>query len=176
LKISFKKIRIYIKNDLFRSQITGYCHDGVKHHRYFSQHGGNIYGVLHHHDKKINNLIPVDIWFELSELQIEKSLENIKKELTEKNIQITKISVGSKNKILTFILTGHVFDTDITETIKRLDSKNIKVLDLHAKFTEVDEISSVMMKVEFPEVMTNFELINEIEKICKEKNLFLIRT
>ena len=141
-----------------------------------SQNGGNIYGILHHHDKKINNMIPVDIWFELSEELIEISLENIKKELIEKNIQLIKISVGSKNKILTFILTGHVFDTDITNTIKRLDSKNIKVLELHAKFTEVDEISSVLMKVEFPEVMTKTELIIEIEKICKEKNLFLIRS
>lgn len=141
-----------------------------------SQNGGNIHGILHHHDKKINNTIPVDIWFELSEELIEISLENIKKELIEKNIQLIKISVGSKNKILTFILTGHVFDTDITNTIKRLDSKNIKVLELHAKFTEVDEISSVLMKVEFPEVMAKFELIDEIEKICEEKNLFLIRS
>ncbi len=141
-----------------------------------SQFGGNIYGVLHHHDKKMNNMIPVDIWFELSEELIEISLENIKKDLIEKNIQLIKISVGSKNKILTFILTGHVFDTDITDTIKQLDSKKIKVLELHAKFTEVKEISSVMMKVEFPEDMTKFELIQEIEKICKEKNLFLIRS
>ena len=141
-----------------------------------SQNGGNIHGVLHHHDKKLNNMIPVDIWFEISEEVSEISLENIKKSLTENNIQLTKISVDSKNKILTFILTGHVFDTDITETIKRLDSKSIKVLELHAKFTEVDEISSVMMKVEFPEVITKYELTAEIEKICKEKNLFLIRS
>jgi len=141
-----------------------------------SQNGGNIHGILHHHDKKLNNMIPVDIWFEINEELIDIALENIKKELIEKNIQLIKISVGSKNKILTFILTGHVFDTDITETIKRLDSKNIKVLELHAKFTGVDEISSVLMKVEFPEVMTKVELTNEIEKICKEKNLFLIRS
>jgi len=141
-----------------------------------SQNGGNIYGVLHHHDNKTNNMIPVDIWFDLSEDLIEVSLENIKNDLIEKNIQIIKISVGSKNKVLTFILTGHVFDTDVTDTIKRLDSKNIKVLELHAKFTEVDEISSVIMKVEFPEVMTKSDLVNEIENICKEKNLFLIRS
>jgi len=141
-----------------------------------SKYGGNIYGVLHHHDKKINNMIPVDIWFELNEEGIDLSLENIKKELIEKNIQIIKISVGSKNKMMTFILTGHVFDRDIADTIKRLDSKHIKVLDLHAKFTEVDQISSVIMKVEFPELMTKFELINEIDKICKEKSLFLIRS
>ena len=141
-----------------------------------SQYGGNIYGVLHHHDKKINNMIPVDIWFELSEGLIQESLENIKKDLIKKNIKIIKISVDAKNQILTFILTGHVFDTDITDTIKRLDSKNIKVFELHAKFTEVDEISSVMMKVEYPEIMTKVELLNEIEEICKEKKLFIIRS
>jgi ACT domain-containing protein len=141
-----------------------------------SQNGGNIHGVLHHHDKKIDNMIPVDIWFEIKEELIENSLRKIEKELTNKNIEITKISVGSKNKTQSFILTGHVFDTDITDTIKRLDSKNIKVLDLHAKFTEMDEISSVLIKVEVPETISTIELTNEIEKICNEKNLFYIRT
>lgn len=141
-----------------------------------SQNGGNIYGVLHHHDKKTTNLIPVDIWFEINKVRFEESLENIKNELLEKNIKLIKISVDPKNSILTIILTGHVFETDILDTIKRLDSKNIKVLDLHAKFTEIDEVSSVMMKVEFPEVMTKIEMINEIEKICKEKDLFLIHS
>lgn len=141
-----------------------------------SQNGGNVHGVLHHHDKKIDNMIPVDIWFEIKEELIENSLGKIKDELTKKNIEITKISVGSKNKTLSFILTGHVFDTDITDTIKRLDSRNIKVLDLHAKFTEMDEISSVLFKVEVPETITTLELTNEIEKICNEKSLFYIRT
>ncbi len=141
-----------------------------------SQNGGNIYGILHNHDKKKNNLIPVNVSFDLKEDLIELSLKKIQKELSEKNIEITKISVSSKNKLLTVILTGHVFDTDITDTIKRLNSKNIKILELQAKFTEVDEISDVKMKVEFPELMTKLELIHEIEKICEEKNLFLIRS
>ncbi|KKL93465.1 hypothetical protein LCGC14_1874390, partial [marine sediment metagenome] len=141
-----------------------------------SQYGGNIYGILHNHDKKKNNLIPVNVSFDLKEDLIELSLKKIQKELSEKNIEITKISVSSKNKLLTVILTGHVFDTDITDTIKRLNSKNIKILELQAKFTEVDEISDVKMKVEFPELMTKLELIHEIEKICEEKNLFLIRS
>jgi len=141
-----------------------------------SQNGGNVHGVLHHHDRKIENMIPVDIWFEIKEELIENLLGKIKDELTKKNIEITKISVGSKNKTYSFILTGHVFDTDITDTIKRLDSRSIKVLDLHAKFTEMDEISSVLFKVEVPEAIKTFELTKEIEKICSEKNLFYIRT
>ena len=141
-----------------------------------SQNGGNIYGILHNHDKKINNMIPVTVWFDLNEELIELSVKNIQKDLIEKNIEIIRISIGSKNKMTTFILSGHVFDTDITDTIKRLDSRKIKVLELQAKFTGFEEISNVKMKVEFPESMTEFELNREIEKICKEKNLFLIRS
>ncbi|MFX1584316.1 MAG: hypothetical protein ACFFDL_06940 [Promethearchaeota archaeon] len=141
-----------------------------------SQNGGNIYGILHHHDKKIKNMIPVNVWFELNEEYIDLSIKNIQKDLFEKNIEITKISIGSKNKTLSFILSGHVFDTDITETFKQLDSKHIKVLELQAKFTRLDEISDVKMKVEFPESMAKSELIHEIEKICKEKGLFLIKS
>jgi len=141
-----------------------------------SQNGGNIYGILHNHDKKINNMIPVNVWFELKEELMDVSISNIKKELKKKKIEITKISIGSKNKILTFILSGHVFDTDINETINRLDSKDIKVIDLQAKLNGVDKISNVKMKVEFPESMEKSKMIHEIEKICKEKNLFLIKS
>jgi ACT domain-containing protein len=141
-----------------------------------SQNGGNIYGILHNHDNKVNNMIPVNVWFELKEEFIDISIKNIQKELIEKQIEITKISIGSKNKILTFILSGHVFDTDITETIDRLDSKNIKVVELQAKLSGLDKISDVKMKVEFPESMDESNIIGEIEKICKEKDIFLIKS
>jgi ACT domain-containing protein len=141
-----------------------------------SQNGGNIYGILHNHDKMINNMIPVSVSFDINEELLDSSLKNIQNALIEKNIQILKISIGPKNKTMTVILTGHVFDTDIADTIKRLDLKNIKVLELQAKFTEVNEISSVKLKVEFPMLMKKSELIQEFEKICNEKNLFLIRS
>jgi len=141
-----------------------------------SQNGGNIYGILHHHDKILNNMIPVTVWFDLNEELINLSIKKIQNDLIEKNIEIIKISIGSKNQMMTVILSGHVFDTDITDTIKRLESKKIKVLELQAKFSGFKEISNVKMKLEFPESMKKFELIREIEKICKEKNLFLIRS
>ena len=141
-----------------------------------SNNGGNIFGILHHHDKIINNLIPVSVSFELSEELTDIGLKNIKKELSAKNIQIVKVIIGKDERNLTVILTGHVFDTDITDTIKRLAKKNMKVSELQAKFTEVSEVSNVKLKIFFPESMTREESIDELEKICKEKNLLLIRT
>ena len=139
-----------------------------------SKNGGNIYGILHFHDRKTNNMIPVNISFELSESIQEVSLKRIKSELKESNIQIENIAYGIEKKLLTILLTGHVFDTDVMDTMKKLASKNIRVLELHAKFTELEEVSNVKLKIEFPEEMSKKELIEELRMICDKKNLLLI--
>ncbi|MFW9895410.1 MAG: hypothetical protein ACFFD7_06370 [Candidatus Thorarchaeota archaeon] len=139
-----------------------------------SKNGGNIYGILHFHDKKLNDMIPVSISFELSEDIRDVSLQNIRKELREKDIQIDNITYGVGKKEITVLLTGHVFDTDVLDTIKRLASKRITISELQAKFTELKEISNVKLKIEFPEDMTKREIIDELKEICEEKQLFLI--
>ena len=48
------------------------------------------------------------------------------------------------------------------------------MLELHAKFTEFEEVSNVKLKIEFSEGLTKKEIINEFRKICEEKKLFLI--
>ncbi|MFW9823557.1 MAG: hypothetical protein ACFFE4_11505 [Candidatus Thorarchaeota archaeon] len=139
-----------------------------------SKNGGNIYGILHFHDKKINDMIPVSISFELSEDIRDVSIKNIRKELRQKDIQIDNITYGVGKKEIIVLLSGHVFDTDVLDTIKRLASKRITISELQAKFTELKEISNVKLKIEFPEDMTKGEIIDELKEICKEKQLFLI--
>ena len=141
-----------------------------------SENGGNIYGILHHHDKKIDNMIPVEISFELNQEILDSSINQIKKSLNQQHIEIINISIDSKHKVFTFILSGHVFDTDITDTINLLHSKDIKVSELQAIFSGFKEISNVKMRVEFPDNMSKSELIDEIAKICKKKSLFLIKS
>ena len=140
-----------------------------------SNNQGNIFGILHYHDKKRNNMIPVSVSFELPPELIESSLEKIQKDLRAKNFEIEKITVGAKKRHLVVLLTGHVFDTDVVDTIRRLAKKKIKVPELQAKFTDISEVSNVKLKLDYPESMTENELIKELKKICEEKNLFLIR-
>lgn len=139
-----------------------------------SENGGNVYGILHHHDKKINNLIPVSISFELNKEMMQASLKNIKKQLKEKNIEINSITLDPERRSMIVILTGHVFDTDILDTLKRLALKNIIVSELQAKFTELEEVSTVKLKIDFPESISKTQLLGELNQICEEKNLFLI--
>ena len=73
------------------------------------------------------------------------------------------------------IITGHVFDTDVPDTIKRLAAKGIKTTELQAKFTELEDVSNVRFKFEVPETIEEKEFIEELKKICDEKDLSLIR-
>jgi ACT domain-containing protein len=141
-----------------------------------SENGGNIYGILHHHDKKIDNMIPVEISFELNQDKLDSSIEQIKKSLIQQHIEIIKISIDSKHKMFAFILSGHVFDTDITDTINYLHSKDIRVLELQAIFSGFEEISNVKLRVEFPDYMSKPELIDAITNICRKKSLFFIKS
>ncbi len=140
-----------------------------------SENGGNIFGILHHHDKKINNMIPVSISFELPQELIEANLEKIQRELKEKRIIIEKLTMTERKNIIIVILIDHVFDTDVVDTIRRLASKNFKVIELQAKFTEISEVSNVKLKLELPESTTEKDLIKELNIICDEKKLSLIR-
>jgi len=169
--MNYKKNRIMINLEVKLPDTPGSLVELIKP---ISKNGGNIYGILHHHDKKINDLIPVNISFELSEDIKEISLQNISKELRENDIQIENITYGIEKREIIVLLTGHVFDTDVLDTIKRLASKEINISELHAKFTELKEVSNVKLKIEFPENMTKKELIDELRSICKEKQLFLI--
>jgi len=139
-----------------------------------SKNGANIHGILHRHDKKVNDMIPVHVSFELNKDVREHSLKKIEEELKRKNIQIENLTLAAESNNLIVILTGHVFDTDIFDTIKRLASSNIEVSELQAKFTDLQNVSNVKLKIEFPDSITKSELISELDNICKEKNLFLI--
>ncbi len=141
-----------------------------------SNNGGNIFAVLHHHDKKTDDMIPVSVSFELPEGLHEASLRNIKKELQEKRIQIDNIILGAERQQIMVILSGHVFDTDVVDTIDRLASKGIKVSELHAIFTEMNEISNVRLKLNISETITKKKVFEELNDICKEKNLILLRS
>ncbi len=141
-----------------------------------SDNGGNIFGILHHHDKKLNNLIPVTITFEIKEELREKNLKKIQEEYNEKKIEIVNITLGEERRELIVILTGHVFERDIVGTIKQLALGDIKVSELQAKFTDISEVSNVKFKLKYPESITKEELLRKLEIICEKKELSLLRS
>ena len=95
-----------------------------------AENGDNIYGIIHNHDKKKNNLIPVQVTFELNEELLETNLDKIKTILEKKGIKISKLTRELEQQKIKIILWGHFFETDIVDTIKRVSEKGARISEI----------------------------------------------
>ena len=138
-----------------------------------SKHGGNIRSVLHL--RTGTGLVPVEIIFEIPD---EASLNLIKNSLEERKIRISEIKVEGKKyyekETPSFMLIGHVIDTDIMDTIDQLNEIGT-VSDLDVLMPSPYEKSSVMMNVDVDKENRK-TLLEVLDKICKEKELLAIKS
>jgi len=136
-----------------------------------SSHGGNIISVLHSRGKK--ERVEVKVTFQIAD---QESLDLIRKEMEKRRIQVLDMRLEGKRyyskKILSFILVGHVIDTDVRDTIDRINEVGL-VSDIDVVMPSPEQKSSVMMNVEVDN--GKMERLNSmVEEICKEKDLLLI--
>lgn len=138
-----------------------------------SNHGGNIISVLHSREEK--NHVSVQIIFNVHD---QSSLDLIKKSLQDEKIRILEIKVEGRKyyskKTISFILVGHVIDTDIRDTIDRINTIGL-VSDIDVVMPSPEERSSVIMNVDVDEKQSN-ELNKLINEICDEKKFLLIKS
>ncbi len=138
-----------------------------------SSYGGNIISVTHSRGEK--DSVSVHISFQIRD---QSSLNLIKKALQKQKMHISEIRVEGKKyytkKSLSFILVGHVIDTDIQDTIDRINTLGM-VSDIDVVMPSPEQKSSVMMNVDIDE-RVNSDFVELVEKICREKKFLLIRT
>ena len=138
-----------------------------------SQHGGNIRSVLHLRTGM--DLVPVEILFEVPD---ELSLNLIKESLEKGKIRISEINVEGKKyyekETHSFMLIGHVIDTDIMDTIDRLNAVGM-VSDIDVLMPSPDEKSSVMVNVDVDKEHRE-TLLKALDEICGEKELLAIKS
>jgi len=138
-----------------------------------SKHGGNILSVLHHRGEA--NLVKVKIVFQIKD---QKSLELIQKSLREGKIRTSDIFVEGRRyyekKTLSFILIGHVIDSDIRDTIDQINEIGC-VSDVDVVMPDPKEKSSVLMKADVDNGSLD-KAVTVIEKLCREKNLVFIHS
>ncbi len=139
-----------------------------------SLHGGNIRSVMHIRTGE-GMIVPVEIAFEVLD---ESSLNLIKNSLEERKIRVLEIKVEGRTyyekETHSFMLIGHVIDTDIMDTIDRLNEVGL-VLDLDVLMPSPDEKSSVMMNVDVDKEHSE-KLMKVMDDICNEKELLLIKS
>ncbi len=138
-----------------------------------SGHGGNIISVLHSRGEK--NRVSVQISFTVHD---QASLDLIRKSLRAEKVRISDIKLEGKKyyskKTISFILVGHVIDTDIRDTIDRINTVGL-VSDIDVVMPSPEEKSSVIMNVDVDEKKID-ELLGAIDGICDEKKFLLIRS
>lgn len=139
-----------------------------------SNHGANIHGIFHHHDKKTkDNLIPVLVTFDLSD-PTGKALEQIQADLRQQDVHIVRITTEIYQEIFKVISVGHVFDTDIVDTIKRITEPGVHVKGIQAEFMGIEDVSTVKFAIELADVSLKLRVMEKLGAIAEEKGLFLI--
>ncbi len=136
--------------------------------------GGNILQVIHHRSRSVGKgVTPVSIHFEVENIDV---IEDIKNAIESQGVHVVKWAqefVGFKHVV---ILIGHVFQKDITDTIIRLLDSGVLVNEVNAKITQKEEVSTVKFSIVGDTEQTIQEALNLCKEICKEKELFLIRS
>ena len=136
-----------------------------------SVRGGNLIGIYHFRDRKKENMIPVVIQFEIGDFD---NLNKIKSIIEASGIQITRLESEKGIYETSFILIGHVYHSNIKDTLDRL-MKAYKVRSVDSKIKDEHSVSTVKISVLLEKKEMIDDLYNLVDQICKEKDLISIK-
>ncbi len=136
-----------------------------------SEHGGNIHNIFHNREDTGRKLVPVKITFDI---ESESALGEIERGLREKKIRVKRIGRITKKHSTDMILTGHVIDTDIKDTLDRVNNRQAKVTQLDVKMADPKQPSSVYLRIESENMENHKKATAALLEIAKEKNLQVI--
>ena len=137
-----------------------------------SKRGGNFLGIYHLRDRlKEGNIVPVLFHFEVAS---QNQLDQIKNDLLEAGITIIRIESEVGLYYCTIILIGHVYATNIKETIDSIMELGVNVRKVDSRIRKPEEVSSVKISIQVDSKDKFKEVYKLIDEICEKKNLFAI--
>nr|MDO8081742.1 hypothetical protein [Candidatus Freyarchaeota archaeon] len=136
-----------------------------------SNFGGNIGEIEHLRDQKKGNKLPVVITFDLDK---EDELKNIIQALKKQNISVIRAEPVRSMCKKTVILVGHVFATNIKDTIDRILETHVVVKEVTARIKRPEEVSTVKFKIEAENEEKLDETVEIIREIGAKKDLFVV--
>jgi len=138
-----------------------------------AESGCNIVNIRHIREDIKKGAAQVEITFETEDKSsVERAVEQMKK----KGVIIIHFSPELVTYRATVILIGHVFMTDITDTIIQIMKNKVSVTEVDARITQIEEYSSVKMTLQSDTKEELKKALNAVKKICEEKQLYLIRS
>ncbi len=136
-----------------------------------SRHGANVISIIHSREEKRGGKVPVRIVIDVDDKEkLKKILEDLEKE----GAIIKKIDGKDKKVYLDVVVIGHVVDTDVRDTIDRINEIGL-VEDLDLIMPHPDKESSAMMRIIVDEDKIE-ELFYLFEELEKEKELLFIKS
>lgn len=136
-----------------------------------SSSGGNILSVVHMRSRQ--SVVGVHISFNVADQNtLNRILSSLKKGKFEiKDVQVEGRRYFSK-KSISFILLGHVIDSDIQDTIDSVNELGL-VSDVDVRMRDPDEESAVLMRVNVDEEKYG-TLIDRVGEISEKKGFLFI--
>ncbi len=138
-----------------------------------SQYGGNIISIVHMREEIKGGRVPVHVV-----VQVEpENLEKIIGELERRDIWVSNVGEVKKKQKLTVMLIGHVVDTDLRDTIDRINEiKGALVLDLGLAMPHPEKESSARMDIEISDPRKAKAVLRRLEEVARKKGLLVIRS
>lgn len=137
-----------------------------------SESGANIITISHQRDETDPGAdLIVDIIISHTESILPKLLDALRAN----DIVIARVGTERLVCTKTFILIGHILHTDLTDTINRIDRKDItEVTELHIIMPKIDDPSTAKLTIKAVTEAEMDNAIEQLERIAAEKHLMII--
>ncbi len=138
-----------------------------------ANYGGNIVSIVHLREEK-KDKVPVHLIFEIDS---QEKLKKILEEYDRRDISVLKVGEAKKRIIVTVGIVGHIIDTDLMDTIDRINEiEGALVEDLSLRMSDPEKESSAIFKVVLSDEMFKEKFFERLYEIAREKNLLIIKS
>jgi ACT domain-containing protein len=139
-----------------------------------SEYGGNIISIVHMREDLKGGRVPVHVTFEIED---SRKLNRVVEELEKRDIWVSKLGEAKKKEKITLVLTGHIVDTDLRDTIDRLNEiPGVMVADVSLSMPHPEKESSARLDIEVSGLENAKVALERLEEIAREKDLFIIKS
>jgi ACT domain-containing protein len=132
----------------------------------------NIISVVHHRDCKTpRGMIPVRFVVEMDRSKI----DTVKTMLKDSGITVVRAGEDRFIEAVSVVLVGHVLDSDLGDTVNRIDSTGFaEVMDLALTMPGVDKPSSAYLKIRATGKAEIQKALGVLRDVAREKKLLVI--
>ena len=141
-----------------------------------SRNKANLISVFHYHKpnstiKTGGEKVQVQLVLDAKSPVIDK----IKEDMEKTGIRVLRIGEEKYREIITVVVIGHVVDTDIRDTISRIDGTGIaEVIDMSLSMPEISEPTSAALTINAVGKEELKKTVRILKDIAKEKELLLV--